>query len=251
MRLSPRVLGAAFLALSCVQLAAELAAWPEAIFLVKPLLLPLLGAWYLASVPTPRTRVDRRMGVAFATSWVGDVALMLAPAHPDDTAILGIPKHDAWFLVGVGAFFVCHLAFIAVFRAVDRPEVPGPFPSRWAWFLPLAAYGLGIISYVVPRVAADPVRGDAAGPVAVYAVVLCLMAAFALQRHGRVSTRSFTAVAVGAHVFVASDSLIALAHLVHLPIPFSGFLIMSTYLVAEALIAWGVLAQRRDQADGA
>jgi uncharacterized membrane protein YhhN len=239
---------ALLLLLTLIEFAAEIADAPNLIFLSKSTLLPLLAWTYARAVPAPTTAIDRRMRVAFAGSWVGDVALMLAPAHPGDVAVLGLPKHELWFLVGVCAFLVCHLALIGVFRDVDRPQAPAPLPARWPWLVPLALYLVTLGSFLVPRVLADPTRSVAAGPVLVYASVLCTMVVMALQRYGRVAKRSFALTAAGAVVFLVSDSLIALVHLARVPIPLPGLAIMVTYITAEVLIAAGVAVQRRGAA---
>lgn len=68
------------------------------------------------------------------------------------------------------------------------------------------------------------------------------MATIALSRYGKTNSKSFWLVFIGACVFVASDSLIAINFLA-LPVPsyYAGFSIVTTYAVAEYLIAEGIL----------
>lgn len=243
-----RLLAAVLAAMIAAELGAEVLRLPDAVFVTKATLLPLLAATYLAAVPAPRTAVDRAMTVGFLASWCGDLSLMLAPTAPDDVAVLGIAKHEGWFFAGVGSFLVAHLAFISAFRAVDRPDVPGPFPRRAVAFLPLFAYLVAIAGFLVPRLLADAERRVAVLPVALYGGVLVAMVMAAAQRHGRVSPASAWPTLVGAVVFLLSDSLIALAHLARVPIPEASLAIMVTYLAAEILIGWGIAVQRRGSA---
>lgn len=230
-----------FLLASVVQIGAEWQGEVAIAFYAKTLLLPLLATAY-----TLRGGADRRMLGFFFGSWVGDVTLCFAPLGPGDVALLGVPKHDAWFLAGVLAFLLAHLQLIGALRDVNRPEASGPWTTHRWWFSPILAWAAVIGSLVLPPLWSDPVRWTAAPVLAGYAAVLHAMVAFALQRHGRVQPRSFVLTLVGAALFLLSDSLIGLVLLVHLlPAQVGTAAIMATYLAAEALIAEGMLAQQR------
>lgn len=234
----------AFVVIGAVECVAELVHAMDLAFVLKATLMPLLGLWAGARVRERGSVVHRRILGALAGSWVGDVALMLAPASPSDTSVLGLPKHPLWFLVGVAGFFVAHLLFISLFRRVDRPHVEGPWPKRWAWFVPLVIWAALAGALVFPGVLGDPTKRVAALPLAAYALLLHAMVGFAIQRHGRVGRTSFLLVTTGAATFLLSDTLIGLNFLVPGGASASaGFWIMVTYLLAEALIVAGLVAQ--------
>jgi uncharacterized membrane protein YhhN len=235
----------AFLALllvSLIELVGETTHNPWLIGLSKPLLMPLLAV-LVAQAPAAAA-IRSSLYTFLAASWVGDVALMLAPERPGDVEFLGIPKAPAWFLVGVLGFTVAHSTLIGLFRRVERPEVPGPFPSRWMSFAPLVVYGLLLLVWILPNVYADPERGVATVPVALYGTLLHTMVAFAIQRAGRVNDASFRITLAGALVFLLSDSCIGVAHLVlHGREPLSGLVIMATYILAQVLLVAGLIRQ--------
>lgn len=233
-----------FVVLTCAELGAELAGSAELAFVTKATLLPLLGLWFTTRLSGRLVPPFRSMTTVFLASWVGDISLMLAPASAADLSILGIPKHPAWFLVGVCAFSLMHVRLIAIYRHVDRPAVPGPWTTDRRLFLPLGLAAAGVFAAVIPPLAADPERGLAAVPVALYGALLVTMVGFAIQRLGRVSARSFALTTAGAATFLVSDSLIGLTMLV--PgggFPLASFWIMVTYLLAEILIARGIMEQ--------
>ncbi len=75
-------------------------------------------------------------------------------------------------------------------------------------------------------------------PVAVYGAVLGTMAALAGGRGG--------VIAVGGALFVVSDSVLALGRfLPGYEFALHDLVVMSTYLAAQGLIAWGVLVGLR------
>mgnify|MGYP002379218660 CR=1 FL=1 len=180
------------------------------------------------------------MAAFFLASWVGDVALLLAPEGPADVALLGVPKHGSWFLVGVGAFAVAHGALIGALRRVGE----GASTGRAWWFGVPVAWMVAVGAAVLPEVASDPERRAALGPLVAYAALLVAMVGFALRRKGRVSEESFEVTLLGAAFFLVSDSTIGVVHLVHRgQVSGGGLAIMATYLAAEVLLGWGVLLQ--------
>ncbi|MBC7916586.1 MAG: sterol desaturase family protein [Rhodoferax sp.] len=140
----------------------------------------------------------------------GDVFLML----PGD-----------YFIPGLASFLVAHVFYIALFK------------QQQAWFPSKAALagvlGFGAVMYAILWSSlGDPILK---GAVAAYVTVISLMAAQAI---GRAKVRGDSAsrwVAVGACVFMASDSLIAINKFLT-PVPLSALWILWTYFAAQMLI---------------
>lgn len=212
------------------------------VFFTKPLVLPLI-AWYFRVSSAGRSMPVRGlMLLAFLFSWFGDVFLMLTPETPTDLAIMGITKNPNYFLLGLGSFLVAQLLFITSYR---KAAGSGPMVSKWWWFVPIALFWAGMMTFILPTIHAHPEKHLATVPVAVYSAILTSMAGFALSRWGRTNALSFWLTFAGAVVFVASDTLIAINFLV-LPEPtyYAGFTIFVTYGIAEYLIAEGMLRHR-------
>lgn len=152
--------------------------------------------------------------VALVFGLLGDIALL------DDS----IDR----FQVGVYAFLVGHLAYVVCFGVLGLP-LPG-----WAW-AGLFALAVALVTTrdVVPathRLAGARVSA----PVAVYSLVIGAMLVCAW----------FTGepwIAVGATVFVTSDTILSVDRFVR-PIPHARLALMVTYQVGQALIVVGVLA---------
>ena len=77
-------------------------------------------------------------------------------------------------------------------------------------------------------------------PVMIYAMVLIVMVMNAVFRYGRTPLVSFWLVVVGALLFMASDSILAINKF-YAAIPSSGPLIMITYITAQFLIVVGII----------
>jgi uncharacterized membrane protein YhhN len=159
------------------------------------------------------TGAGRWLLVALFFGLLGDIALL------GDT----LPR----FKAGVYAFLVGHLAYLVCFAVLGLPR-PG-----WAW-AGLAALAVALVATrgVVP--ATHRLGGAAMSvPVAVYSAVIGAMLVCAW----------FTGepwVAVGATVFVASDTILSINRFVR-PLPHARLALMVTYQVGQALIVVGVL----------
>jgi uncharacterized membrane protein YhhN len=184
--------------------------------LTKPLLMPLLLAWLVAATGGLQGRLVRAVAVALAASWVGDLALM--------------GDGESWFLAGLGAFLAAQVAYSTGFWPYARtgplrrrPVLAVPYAAWWAILLGLLANDLDTLL----------------GPVAVYGAVLVTMAALATGVNRR--------TAVGAALFVASDSLLALTRLGSFEVPQADALVRATYTLGQALTVLGVVERvRRD-----
>jgi alkylglycerol monooxygenase len=147
--------------------------------------------------------------LALGCSLAGDVLLMF-PGH---------------FLAGLVAFLMAHLAYIALFK-----QGLAWFPSRPA----LAATLLtGTLIYAFLWAGLPP---DLRLAVAVYVVVIALMAAQAIGRALVLQGKAAIGVAAGACFFMLSDSLLALDRFTA-ALPMASLWVLGTYYTAQILIA--------------
>jgi uncharacterized membrane protein YhhN len=143
-----------------------------------------------------------------------------------DVFLLGTT--DTRFRLGLAAFLVGHLAYVASFIEL------GLDPQGWNY---LSFLVLGGCLLATRQVAASTyLRGGLAlaAPVAVYTVVIGAMVIYAF-------TTGVALIAVGATVFAISDSALARDRFLR---PWDGaqLLVMVTYHVGQALIVAGVLS---------
>jgi uncharacterized membrane protein YhhN len=145
------------------------------------------------------------------------------------------PAGDAWFVVGMAAFLVMQVCYIVGFLRLGAGEALRR--RRWvpvAWAL----------LWLVLQVVLGPSLGALQIPIAVYSAALTTMAACAVATGDR-------RIGVGGVLFLISDLLIGLGA-ADLDVPASGFLVMSTYALAQLLIVTGwVLVVRTPALTGA
>jgi uncharacterized membrane protein YhhN len=138
------------------------------------------------------------------------------------------PSGSAWFVAGMGAFLVMQVCYIAGFvrmGALHRMRERRWVPAGWA------------LLWLALNVVLGPSLGALQVPIAVYSAALTTMAAFAVSTGHR-------RIGVGGVLFLVSDLLIGLGA-ADIDLPASGFLVMSTYALAQLLIVTGwVLAVR-------
>jgi uncharacterized membrane protein YhhN len=106
---------------------------------------------------------------------------------------------------------------------------------RLAFPIILSGTGLVFVLY--------PVLGELKIPVMVYAIVLVVMTLNALLRLGKTTSPSFWMVFVGALLFMASDSLLAINKFLD-PLPFGNIWVMTTYMSAQYLIVKGLIVHK-------
>jgi uncharacterized membrane protein YhhN len=161
------------------------------------------------------------LATALLLSSLGDVLLELGRSY---------------FLLGLVAFLTSHLIYITLFiRHRARTKA-----TARQWVIPalLAAYGLGLILWLAPSL------DDMRAPVFCYVVALVTMVATA----SRANYRSRW-VSLGALLFLISDSLLGAARF-KLQIPWSGYVIWTTYYLGQCGVTLGVLDEARAPAVG-
>lgn len=199
---------APYLLVSVVYLVAQATDLGSVSTFLKPLLMLLLLAAFLFSLPRVRSELALLGSLGILFSWAGDVTL-------------GAPG-DLSFLVGLGFFLLAHVAYIVLFLRRLRMRRLRPVALVYlAWWVALV-------------VVLAPHLGALLVPVAVYGLVLGSMGAIGLSCNRW--------IAIGGALFVISDTLLGLNRF--LP----GFelwqvhtIIMLTYLAAQGLIAYGAI----------
>jgi alkylglycerol monooxygenase len=210
------------LLIECGALAMATAAlgWLELHRVFKPLamLIAMAVVWAHARKVGGARRAHALLLCALALSLAGDAFLMF----------------PGYFIPGLVAFLLAHLAYIALFR-LGLPW----FPSRRAL---AATLGLGVAMYGFLWQGGLP--AGLRVPVAAYVLVIALMAAQAIGRASVQRDGAALAVALGSGFFMLSDSLLATNRFVW-PLPLSPLWVLGTYYAAQALIVAGMLRSRR------
>lgn len=166
--------------------------------LTKPLPVLALIAWLCSAPATP---YNRWISIGLGFSVLGDI-------------ILAIPRD--WFIFGLAAFFCAHLAYLHAYCRITRRPAPVALALcvllAGALFGLLASHGLGPLLI----------------PVALYALAIGAMLWRALACGGL--------AAIGASLFVLSDSLIGIDRFVS-SFAAAQFLIILAYWLGQWAIA--------------
>ena len=218
---------AAFIAAAMLATAGSTLGWLGLYYAAKPAAMLIAIGFVLvrARSATGLRRFDALLLAALAGSLAGDLFLML-PGN--------------YFIQGLASFLLAHLCYIALLRQ-DAPW----FASRAGLG---ATLGFGALMYAAlwPGLP-DPVLKAA---VAAYVLVIGLMAAQAIGRASVLRNRQAQLVALGACIFMLSDTLIAINRFVH-PVPLSALWILTTYYLAQALIVGNAMSHAECQTRGA
>lgn len=208
----------AYVLVGVLNVVSELLGNVDGILLTKPLLMPLLVGWLIATAGRSGSRPMLFLGVGLVFAWAGDLLLL--------------GEGDALFALGLGAFLVMQVLYIAAFVSVKGPSfvrawpvVLVPYVAAWAALLALTWSGAGALLV----------------PVVVYGTVLVAMGVLSLDVVLRLKRPASWRIAAGGALFIVSDGLIALTAFGPLEAsdPLSA-LVMATYIAAQGLIVVGL-----------
>jgi uncharacterized membrane protein YhhN len=207
-----------FVIVSIVYLAFIVFGKEDIAWYLKPLLLPCL---LLAVNESSEFATKKLLLFALVFSWIGDVVLLFAD------------KGELYFIFGLLAFLIAHILFIFLFIKQNTIKNPNKLLFGLGTVL-VAGYLFAMLSVLFPTL------GDLKIPVAVYAFTISLMLVMAIR--GGLTWRNPMNLLIlnGAVSFVTSDSILAIDKF-YGKLPNSGVLIMSTYLIAQYLITFGIL----------
>jgi uncharacterized membrane protein YhhN len=190
----------------------------DLVFWIKCSLMPIL---LVAIVLQGNFQYRNLLLAAVGFSWIGDAVISFAD------------RGEQYFLLGLGAFLIAQICYIITFRRSTRlhPQNRGYPANGW---MAAGIFAIALFIFLAPRL------GNMLLPVLIYAGVITAMVVMALRGWAHWPFPYCNLVVAGAASFVLSDSLLAINKF-HTPLPFSGQLIMSTYLIAQGLITFGML----------
>lgn len=131
------------------------------------------------------------------------------------------------FLPGLVVFLLAHFCYVSAFYQV--PSGPNaiysavPFVLYFAVFMRVLWYSLGALKV----------------PVIAYALTICMMGRFAMNRWLNIGDGEALLAFAGALVFIVSDSFLAYDRFKK-PVPYKDVYILSTYFLAQWLIALSI-----------
>lgn len=190
----------------------------------KPWLLPLLAAYFISSVHFRFNRFNTAIFIGLLFSFLGDVLLLFADTRP------------SLFIFGLLSFLVTHFCYLFAFTRY--PGARRGYVVRNPWIvLPFLIFLISYNAFLMPGIPASLYV-----PVIFYSVAIIAMSLSALNLQSLIPSSAFVLLFIGALLFVASDSLLALNKFQdQIQIPFVGFLIMATYIVGQFLIVRGAI----------
>lgn len=200
------------------------------LYSTKILLMPLLAIYFFQQIKN--IKQYRSIYFALFFSWIGDILLMFPrnESNPSTVKLL--------FVFGLVAFLIAHLNYIIHFvKEVKDKNKATVIIEKPYLILPFVVYGFLMLYFLFPGL------GTMKLPVIIYTLIILLMAMAAFNRKNIVQTTSFEFVFIGAVLFVISDSCIAI-NVFYKPFNFARFVIMSTYIVAQFLIIFGILKSK-------
>ncbi len=180
----------------------------------------LLMAIYLLSMPGKK-RFQWLVIIGLALGMTGDILLEYSPAT---------------FLFGLIAFLLGHIFYIIAFTLDCRRSGLGY--AVFVYLYGVALYGLLETGQL----------GDMALPILLYILVITTMVWRAAVRYHApgVNDTSAKAGAIGAILFLASDSLLAIILFIY-DIPYAGVLVIITYWLAQLSITLAARTQNQPQ----
>lgn len=214
---SVKVIALLFGANAVTHLAAQLLDNDPLSDITQVLLMPLLAAGVLAATRSPRSRLVKLLLLSLFFSWLGD-------------ALPRLMSGDAGFLTMVGFFLLAQFVFIAALWPYRKSSVLG----SPVFLVPYVAFFVMLLAVCGPK------AGGLLGPVIVYGLALMSMAIL--------STGLGTLAGFGGAIFFVSDALIAIRSFGDIRLPEHGFLIMSTYIAAQLLLAIAFVRQSHKEA---
>jgi uncharacterized membrane protein YhhN len=157
------------------------------------------------------------------SKYVFAIALVFSAAGD---ALLGIGAQ--LFVTALASFLITHLLYAVLFVTGAKLQISRLRVWRWSLLVLVPLFAIGFVAVLRPKL------GELAVPVACYITAIVAMAILSLRVPA-------TVVPIGAVLFMASDSLLALDRFLW-QAPWIGPAVWITYAAAQLLIAYGLLS---------
>jgi len=187
--------------------------------LSKPLLMPLLAlsVWLLMKDHGVRGPRVKTIILALLFGAIGDVLLMVGGT--------------GWFLAGMLAFLIGHVFY---FCSIPAPWKVKGISGKIFSLLLLACLIAGVVSLA----GKFPVEGFMKTAVTLYACAFAFLIHACIVAAVDRKCPLYFLVALGFAVFTFSDTFVAIGAFTDLRVPQRGFIVMSTYILAQAVVAF-------------
>lgn len=190
----------------------------------KPLILFSLFIYFAVNGRSLDRSTYILMLLALFCSWLGDSFLMYETISAN------------YFMLGLVSFLTAHILYCIVFLKRWNKSASSTY---WVVLITLMLYGSVLFMQLKDSL------GELLIPVIIYVSAILLMAITAFRRNKMVTSESFKLVFIGALLFIASDSILAINKFLN-TVPYSHILVMGTYATAQYLITKGILIQDKN-----
>jgi uncharacterized membrane protein YhhN len=190
-------------------------------FWTKPILMPVLAILLLTRLSGNQSKVWYLTLLGIVLAWAGDVFLLFENKNP------------SFFLFGLASFLGTHICYIILFKKLIIPSSGWWSKKAWLW-LAVAGYGIILVTLLWDSL------GEMKVPVMVYALCITVMLILSLRLQPGMPKQVWMYFAIGAGLFVLSDSILALNKFLQ-PIDFAAPAIMLTYGLAQYFITNGTV----------
>lgn len=208
-----------YTAIVLAEIACGYAGFWQGVYFFKPLIMLSLLFWTHDYLKTYRWLW---IGMWFGLG--GDIFLMI--------------RGKDLFVAGLGSFLVMQILYILTFLKTVKLSKK----NQWWYTIPFALYAVAFLCVLHSPLTQNPSTKGLWIPVVAYALCLCSMGAAAALRKDAVSSTSYGWVVLGAILFIASDSGIAINKFLQ-PFEASALFVMTTYAAAQWLIVWGTVKE--------
>lgn len=208
-----------FIIVAATELATQLFELGSVHIVSKILLMPLLIGYWLSMPKEKNQDLRKWVVVALFFSWLGDTLLLFQGEKP------------IFFILGLVAFLLAHVAYIISFTRLKSTASAMGKPIIIVLFVVYSS----ILVFVL-----WPGLGGMKLPAILYGVILTTMGTIGVIKN----TTSCPLLTFGVLFFVASDSILAINKFLF-EVPYNGVLIMSTYILAQWLIVEGFSKRSR------
>jgi len=186
----------------------------------KPLIIPLLASVYVTMTKGKGKWHKDAIIWGLLFSWIGDILL----------------QKESFFIPGLLSFLTAHIFYIRFFsRTISRET--SFFKLRPVMLIAVLAYLVELMHLMWPFLGAMKL------PVLVYGITISVMLSAAFWQYQKLDDRTALFFILGATLFVASDSILALNRF-RSAFDHAGILIMSTYILAQLFIVLGAIRYR-------